>query len=50
MMKLMMWIHNLWKIMEWETVDQVLIAGVWLLQRDILDHPFNDQTNVKESF
>jgi hypothetical protein len=27
-MKLTKPIHDLWKVLEWETVDQVLIAGV----------------------
>ena len=46
MMKLTKPIRNLWKILEWETVDQVLIAGVWPLRRNVLDRPFDDQTNV----
>ena len=46
MMKLTTPIHNLWKILEWEWVDQVLIAGVWPLRRNVPDRPFDDRTNV----
>jgi hypothetical protein len=37
-------IHNLWKILEWEMVDQVLlIARVWPLRKNEPDRPFDDR-------
>ena len=42
-MKLTKPIHDLRKTLEWETVDQVLIAGVWPLWKNELDHPFDDR-------
>jgi hypothetical protein len=37
-------IHNLWKILEWEMVDQVLlIAVVWPLRKNEPDRPFDDR-------
>ena len=38
-------IRSLWKILEWETVDQVLIAGVWPLRKNEADRPFDDRIN-----
>ena len=40
-MKLTKPICNLWKILEWEKVDQVLIAGVWPLRKNKPDRPFD---------
>jgi hypothetical protein len=36
-------IHYLGKILEWETVDQVLISGVCPLRKNEPDCPFNDR-------
>jgi hypothetical protein len=44
-MKLRRPIHDLWKVLEWETVDQVLIAGVWPLRKNEPDRPFDDRIN-----
>jgi hypothetical protein len=35
-------IRNLLKFLEWETVDQVLTAGVWSLRKNKQDPPFDD--------
>ena len=35
-------IHDLLRVLEWEMVGQVLIAGVWLLRKSELDRPFDD--------
>ena len=39
-------IHDLLRVLEWEMVGQVLIAGVWPLQKSEPDRPFNDRINV----
>ena len=36
-------IHNLWKTLVWEMVDQVLIVEVWPLRRSEPDRLFGDQ-------
>lgn len=48
MMKLTKPIHSLWKTLEWETVDQGLIAGVWPLRRNEPDRPFDDRINDEQ--
>jgi hypothetical protein len=45
-MKLTKPIHNLQKTLEWETVDQILIAGVWPIQQKNeldCDNQLNDE-------
>jgi hypothetical protein len=41
-------IHDLWRVLKWETDDQELIAGVWTvwpLRRNERDRPFDDRIN-----
>ena len=49
-MKLTRPIHDLWKTLEQETIDQAPIAGVLPLQKNELDHPFNDQINDEQCY
>ena len=35
-------IHDLLRVLEWEMAGQVLIAGVWPLQKSEPDRPFDD--------
>ena len=39
-------IHDLLRVLEWEMVGQVLIAGVWPLRKSEPDRPFDDRINV----
>ena len=50
MMNLKKPIHDLLKVLEWETVDQVPIAGVWPLRENEPDRPFDDQINVAQCY
>jgi hypothetical protein len=43
-------IHNLLKALEWETVDQVRIAGVWPLRKNKPDRPFDDRLSVARCY
>jgi hypothetical protein len=45
-------IHDLLKlkVLEWETVNQVPIAGVWPLRKNEPDRPFDDQINVARCY
>jgi hypothetical protein len=43
-------IHDLLKISESETVDQVPIAGVWPLRKIEQDRPFDGRINVAQCF
>ena len=43
-------IRNLLKFLEWETVDQVLTAGVWSLRKNKQDPPFDDRINVARCY
>jgi hypothetical protein len=43
-------IHNLLKALEWETVDQVRIAGVWPLRKNEPDRPFDDRLSVARCY
>ena len=43
-------IHDLLRVLEWEMVSQVLITGVWPLQKSEPDCPFNDRINVARCY
>ena len=43
-------IHDLLKVLEWETVDQVLIAGVWPLRENESDRLFDDRRTVAQCY
>jgi len=43
-------IHDLLKVLEWETVDQVPIARVWPLRKNEPDHLFDDRINVARCY
>ena len=49
-MKLRKPIHNLWKTLEWETADQVLVAVVWPLRKSELDRPFDGRINDERCY
>lgn len=38
--------HDLLKVLEWETVNEMPKAGVWPLQKNEPDRLFNDRINV----
>ena len=50
MMNLKKPIHDLLKVLGWETVDQVPIAGVWPLEKNEPDRLFDDRINVARCY